>query len=110
MNKASPVTVFWFIKEDNKYIQCTKTAFDQAIRDGKSIRYNGYPSKKAERIAQQLENVRMAFLGDPTTPTKFRAALTNPTLVIQAEIIEVDDPLFWEKESKLPKYQTNLSE
>lgn len=110
MNKASPITVFWFIKEGDKYIQCTKAAFDQAIRDGKSIRYNGHPNKRAERIAQQIEDSRMAFLADPTTPTKFRAALTNPALVIQAEIVEVDDPLFWEKESKLPKYQTNLKE
>jgi hypothetical protein len=111
MSKTSnPVTVFWFIREGDKFIQCSKEAFDQAIRDGKSIRYNAYASKRTQRIAEQLEAARMAFLSDPKTPTKFRAALTDPTLVIQVEIIEVDDPLFWEKESKLPKYQTALKD
>ncbi len=110
MPKSSPITVFWFIREGNKSKQCSKAEFDQAIREGKSIRYNGYANKKVERIAEQLEASRMVFLNDPATPTKFRAVLTNPANVIQIEIIDVDDALFWEKESKLPKYQTQIKE
>jgi hypothetical protein len=110
MPQGSPITVFWFIRVENKFKQCTKAAFDQAIREGNSVKYNGYANKKAERIAEQLEASRMAFLNNPATPTKFRAVLTNPNNVIQVEIIDADDPLFWEKESKLPKYQTEIKE
>jgi hypothetical protein len=103
--KNTPVTVCWFIRDGNKLIQCTKAAFDQAIKEGKSIKYHGYANKRAEQIAEKLEASRMAFLDNPLTPTKFRAILTNPANVVEVEIIDVDDPLFWEKESRLPKYQ-----
>jgi hypothetical protein len=105
MPKPAPVTVFWFIRENGKDIQCTKAAFDQAIRDGKSVKYRGYANKRAENIAEQLEKSRMAFLENPATPTRFRAVLTNPANVVTVQIVDVDDPLFWERESKLPKYQ-----
>jgi hypothetical protein len=101
----SPVTVFWFIQDGTKQIQCTKAAFDQAIREGKSIKYRGYANKKIERIAEQLEASRMAFLADPATATKFREVLTDPAKVVRAQIIEVSDPSFWEKEATHPKYQ-----
>jgi len=46
----------------------------------------------------------MAFFDISNLPPKFRAALVVPRLLIDAEVITVDDPLFWEKESKRPKY------
>ena len=103
--RTAPITAFWFIREDNKLIRCSKGEFDQAIKDGKSIKYNGYPDKKTEYIAEKLESNRLAMLAQPELPTKFRAVLTNPKHVINVEIIEANDPLFWEKESRLPKYQ-----
>jgi hypothetical protein len=96
---------FWFIKDGDKKIQCTKEAFDQAIKEGKSILYRSYANKKIEKIAQQLEVSRMSLLEKPDLPQKFRAVLTDPRNVVQIQVILVDDPLFWEKESKMPKYR-----
>lgn len=104
MPKTHP---FWFIREGDKLIQVTKEAFDQAVREGKSVKYGGgYQSKKCERIAEQLEASRMALLTKPDLPTKFRAAITNPRNVIEIQVIAADDPQFWEKEAKQPKYQS----
>jgi len=102
--RTAPIKAFWFIREGNRLIPVGKDAFDRAIAEGKSIKYNGYQNKKTERIAEQLETSRVAFLDKPNLPPKFRAALVDPSLVIEAEVITVDDPLFWEKESKRPKY------
>jgi hypothetical protein len=96
---------FWFIRDGAKLIQCNKDAFDKAIVEGKSVKYHGYANKKAERIAEELEASRMAFLADPTLSPKFRAAITSPRNVCEVQVIQVDDPQFWVKESKRPKYQ-----
>jgi hypothetical protein len=106
MTKTKPISAFWFIREDNKLIQCTKEAFDKAIAEGKSVKYGAYANKKAEHIAEQLEASRMELLAKPDLPTKFRKVLTDPRNVVEVEIISVDDPLFWVKESKLPRYET----
>jgi hypothetical protein len=106
MPPKNPTGPFWFIREGNKQMQCSKQAFDQAIRKGKSIRYNGYANRRVEKIAEKLEATRMELLAQPTLPTKFRAVLTNPENVIQIQIIEANDPDFWLRESKDPKYQT----
>jgi len=104
MSKSSPATPYWFIRDGAKLIQCTKGAFDKAVMDGKSVKYRTYASKRCERIAEQLEESRMALLSDPVTPSKFRVVLTNPAIVVQVQIIDVDDPQFWITESKKPKY------
>jgi hypothetical protein len=96
---------FWFIRDGKKLIQCTKEAFDRAIIEGKSVKYGGYANKRAERIAEELERSRMAFLADPNLSSKFRAVLTNPLNVCEIQIIQVDDPVFWIRESKNPKNQ-----
>jgi hypothetical protein len=96
---------FWFIKDGEKLILCKKEAFDKAITEGKSVKYRGYANKRCERIADQLEESRMAFLADPNLPPKFRAAITNPRNVCEVQVVLVDDPQFWLKESKRPKYQ-----
>jgi hypothetical protein len=96
---------FWFIRDGEKLIQCTKDAFDKAVLEGKSVKYGGYANKKAERIGEELESSRMALLADPALPTKLRIALTNPANVVEVEVIQIDDPAFWVKESKRPKYQ-----
>jgi len=101
----NPSGPFWFIREDGKFIQCSKAAFDQAIVDGRSIKYNGYPNRKAEKIAEALEASRMLFLSKPDLAPKFRLLLTNPVSVVEVEVIEVNDPEFWIKASKNPKYQ-----
>ncbi|MCW3999400.1 MAG: hypothetical protein NWE93_04090 [Candidatus Bathyarchaeota archaeon] len=101
----NPTGPFWFIKEGSRFIQTSKEAFDQAIREGKSIKYNGYPNRRTEKIAEHLEEARVAFLAQPDLPTKFRSLLTNPQSVIQIQIIEANDPEFWTRESKEPKYQ-----
>lgn len=101
----NPTGPFWFIRDGNKFIQCTKEAFDQAIKEGKSVRYNGYPNKRVEKIAEALEASRMMLLSKPDLPPRLRAVLTNPTNVVQIQVIDVDDPEFWIKESKNPKYQ-----
>ena len=102
MPKISP---YWFIRDGAKLIQCTKQAFDKAIMEGKSVKYHGYANKKSERIAEKLEESRKAFLSDPDLSPKFRAAITNPINVCEVQVIQVDDPQFWIKESKRPKYQ-----
>jgi len=101
----NPTGPFWFIKEGDKFLQCSKAAFDKAITEGKSVRYNGYPNRRTEKIAQALEASRMLLLSNPDLPPRFRAVLLNPANVVQVEIIDVDDPDFWIKESKNPKYQ-----
>ena len=106
MSKYAP---FWFIKEGDRLIQSTKEAFDQAIREGKSVWYRSYANKKTERIAQQLEQSRMSLLGKPDLPTKLRAVLTNPRNVVEVQVVLVNDPLFWEKESKLVKYRSSIT-
>jgi hypothetical protein len=105
MPKTLTAGPFWFIREGTKLIQCNKQEFDQAIIDGKSIWYRGYADKKSEKIANALEQSRMAFLSKPDLSPKFRAALTNPVNVVDVEIIDVCDSVFWEKESKLEKYR-----
>ncbi len=102
MSKTSP---FWFIRDGEKLIQCSKDDFDKAIVEGKSVKYRGYANKKCERIADELEDSRMAFIGKPDLPPKFRSAITNPKNVVEVQVILVDDPQFWLKESKRPKYQ-----
>jgi hypothetical protein len=107
MSKNLP---YWFIREGDKFIQCSKTDFDKAIREGKSVKYRTYANKRAERTAEALEAARMEFLSDPTTPTKLRETLMDPEKVVQVQIIDVNDPEYWKKESKNPKYQTKLKE
>ena len=105
MPKANPIVAFWFIRDGAKLIQCTKDAFDQAIVEGKSVKYGGYANKKAERTAEKLEASRMAFLAKPDLPPKFRAVLTNPRNVLEVQVIDVYDPEFWLRESKKSRYQ-----
>jgi hypothetical protein len=105
MNKTAPIAYFWFIRDGEKLIQCTKEGFDKAIVEGKSIKYRGYANKKCERIAEELEESRMAFLADSNLSPKFRAVITNPRNVCEVQVINVDDPQFWLRESKRPKYQ-----
>ena len=102
MPKTSP---YWFIREGAKLIQCNKEDFDKAIVEGKSVKYRGYANKKTERIADQLEDARMTFLNTPDLSPKFRAAITNPRNVVEIQVIMVDDPQFWLRESKRPKYK-----
>jgi hypothetical protein len=102
MSKISP---FWFIRNGEKLIQCNKEEFDKAIIEGKSVKFHGYANKKTERIAEELEKSRMTLLAMPDLPTKLRAFLTNPKNIVEVQIIQVDDPQFWKKESKLAKYQ-----
>ena len=102
MPKTSP---FWFIRDGEKLIQCSKDDFDKAIIEGKSVKYHGYVNKKAERTADQLEEARMAFLAKPDLSPKFRAVITNPRNVVEVQVILVADPVFWQRESKRPKYQ-----
>jgi hypothetical protein len=101
MSKNAP---YWFIREGEKLVLCNKAAFDKAIIEGKSVKYRGHANKKCERIAELLEASRMAFLADPNCSPKFRAAITNPANVCEVQVIQVDDPEFWVKESKRPKY------
>ena len=103
--KISPTAHCWFIRDSEKLIQCSKDAFDKAIIEGKSVKYHGYANRQAERIAEQLEESRMALLAKPELPTKLRLALTNPKNLVEVQIIRVDDPQFWTKESKRAKYQ-----
>jgi hypothetical protein len=96
---------FWFIRDGEKLTQCSKDNFDKAIIEGKSVKYRGYKNKKAERTADQLEASRMTFLRKPDLSPKFRAAITNPRNVVEVQVILVDDPDFWQRESRRPKYQ-----
>jgi hypothetical protein len=104
MTKTSPTAHCWLIRDGEKLIQCTKEAFDRAIVEGKSVKYHGYANKKSERIAEELEESRMALLAKPELPSKFRTALTSPRNVVDVQIIMVNDPQFWVRESKRPKY------
>lgn len=101
MSKACP---YWFIRDCDKLLQCSKEDFDKAIVEGKSVKYGGYANKKSERIAEALEASRIEFLKDPDLSPKFRAAITNPKNVIDVQIIMLVDPQFWIRESKHPKY------
>ena len=105
MTKLSP---FWFIRDGEKLIRCSKCDFDKAIVEGKSIKYHGYANKKCERIAEELEASRMEFLSKPDLPPKFRAVITNPQNVVEIQVIAVDDPQFWLREAKQPKYKSDL--
>jgi hypothetical protein len=105
MPKTSPTSPHWFIRDGDKLIQCCKEDFDKAIVEGKSVKYRGYANKKSERIADELEESRMAFLRKPGLSPKFREAITNPRNVVEVQIIMVDDLQFWLRESKRPKYQ-----
>jgi hypothetical protein len=96
---------YWFVRDGDKLRQVTKEAFDKAITEGKSVKYQFYQNKKAEWIAEELEKSRMGFLAKLNISTKFRAVLTNPANVVEVQIIQVDDPQFWIKESKKSKYQ-----
>src|SRR5208283_5534600 len=100
MTKTSQTLACWSIRDGTKLIQCSKEDFDKAIVEGKSVKYRGYANKKSERIADELEDSRVAFLRSPDLSPKFRAAITNPRNVIEVQIIQVDDPQFWQKESK----------
>jgi hypothetical protein len=102
MSKSS---AFWFIRDGEKLIQCSKDDFDKAIVEGKSVKYGCYPDKKSERNADKLEASRMDFLSKPDLPPKFRAMLTNPKNVIEVQVINVMDHQFWVSESKRPKYK-----
>ncbi len=105
MPKTSP---YWFIRDGTKLIQCCKEDFDKAIIEGKSVKYRGYANKKCERIADECEDSRMAFLSKPDLSPKFRAVITNPRNVVEVQVILANDPQFWERESKRPKYKTNF--
>ncbi|MCL2173601.1 MAG: hypothetical protein LBH62_03350 [Nitrososphaerota archaeon] len=107
MSKNLP---YWFIREGEKLIQCSKADFDQAVREGKSVKYRTYANKRAERTADLLEESRMRLLNNPQIPTKFRQTLTDPVKVVQVQVIDVADPEFWNKEARNPKYQTFLNE
>jgi hypothetical protein len=101
----NPTGPFWFIREGDKFIQCSKAAFDKAVTEGKSIHYNGYPDKRTEKIAEALEASRMLILSNPNLPARLRKVMTDPANVVQVQVIEVNDPEFWIKESKNPKYK-----
>jgi hypothetical protein len=102
MPKTSP---YWFFRDDPKLIQCGKDDYDVAIAEGKSVKYHGYANKRSEHIADELEESRMAFLSNPDLSPKFRATIINPRNVVEVQVILVDDPQFWLKESKRSKYQ-----
>jgi hypothetical protein len=105
MPKTSPTSPYWFIRDGTKLIQCSKEDFDKAIVEGKSVKYRSYANKRIERIADDLEESRMAFLRNPDLSPKFRAAITNPRNVVEIQIIMADDSQFWLRESKRPKYR-----
>jgi len=102
MSKAS---AYWFVREGFRLLQCSKEDFDQAIIEGKSVKYGCYANKKSERLADELEASRMEFLGKSSLTPKFRAALTNPKNVIDVQVITLMDSQHWVRESKLPKYK-----
>ena len=100
----SPTGPFWFVRDGNKLKQCSKEVFDEAIRQGKSVKYKGYPCRRVEKIADALEVSRMKLLAKPDLPSKFRSVLTNPVQVIAVQVIDVYDSEFWIRESRNPKY------
>ena len=105
MTKASKASAFWFIRDGAKLRQCTHEDFNNAVRQGKSVKYCGYPNRKTERIAESLEASRMKHLATPDLSPKFRAALTDPQNVIDVQIISLRDPEFWVTESRNSKYK-----
>jgi len=105
MSKTSPTSPYWYIRDGAKLTPCSKKDFDKAVFEGKSVKYNGYANKKSERIADELEESRMAFLRNSDLPPKFRTVITNPRNVVEVQVIRVDDSQFWVRESKRPKYQ-----
>jgi hypothetical protein len=108
MPRTSP---YWFIRQENKLIQCSKEDFDRAITEGKSVKYGCYANKKYELIAEALEKSRMEFLNKPDLPQKFRETITNPKNVVEVQVITIMDPQFWIREFKRPKYhETNQSQ
>lgn len=102
MSKICP---YWFIRDDDKLVQCSKEDFDKAITEGKSVKYGCYADKKNERIADILEASRMELLRSPGLSPKFRAAITNPKNVVEVQVIMLMDPQFWVREAKRPKYK-----
>ena len=106
LTEGMPTTSpYWFIRDGDKLLQCSKEDFDKAIIEGKSVKYGCYAGKKSERIADDLEASRMEFLGKPDLPPKFRAAITTPKNVIEVQVIMLMDPQFWVREFKRPKYR-----
>ena len=105
----NPIGPFWFIRDGEKLIQCNKDAFDKAVKEGKSVKYNWYPNMRMEKIAEALEASRMLLLSQPDLPTRFRAILLDPANVVAIEVIDVNDAEFWVHESKNPKYQNTLT-
>lgn len=101
MSKTSP---YWFIRDGDKLVQCSKEDFDKAITEGKSVKYGCYANKKSESLADYLEASRMEFLRTPDLPPKFRAVITDPQKVVEVQVIMLMDPQFWLRESKRPKY------
>jgi hypothetical protein len=95
---------YWFIRDGDKLLQCSKVDFDRAIVEGKSVKYGGYANKKSEQIADNLESSRIEFLKKPNLSPKFREAITNPKNVVEVQVIQLMDPQFWVRESKRPKY------
>jgi hypothetical protein len=104
MKQNPPQPPFWFIREGSNLKPVSKDEFDKAILEGKSIRYRGYANKKTEKIAEKQEAIRMEFLAKADLPPKFRAAITDPTNVVEVEIIRADEPDFWQSEFKRAKY------
>jgi hypothetical protein len=101
----SKACAFWFIRDGFKLLQCSKEDFDKAIIEGKSVKYGCYADKKSERIADELEASRVKLLANPDVPPKFRAVLTNPKIVIDAQVVNLMDTSFWVRESKNRKYK-----
>jgi hypothetical protein len=102
MSKTCP---YWFIRDGDKLLQCSKEDFDKAITEGKSVKYGCYADKKSERIADNLEASRMEFVRNPDLSPKFRAAITNPKNVTDVQVVTIMDPQFWVREAKRPKYR-----
>ena len=101
----SKACAFWFIRDGEKLLQCSKEDFDKAITEGKSVKYGYYADKKNERVADELEASRMKLLSNPDVPLKFRALLTNPKIVIDVQVVNLMDTSFWVRELKNPKYK-----
>lgn len=101
----SKACAYWFIRDGDKLLQCSKADFDKAVVEGKSVKYGGYADKKSENIAEALEASRMGFLRKPDLAPKFRAVITNPRNVVEVQVVALIDPQFWVRESKRPKYR-----
>ena len=103
MPKTCP---YWFIRDGDKLLQCSKADFDKAIVEGKSVKYGFYANKKIERIADELEASRMDFLRKTDLSPKFRAVITDPKNVVDVQVVTIMDPQFWAREYKRPKYHS----